>query len=95
MGIFGKSYENNVVNGAIDVLNSKQSGLLVKGAVSTLIKHPAANPFAMRSLINVAKRHSDPDMRELATEGLLSISQSHKDPIVRKRAQDALNQLED
>lgn len=94
MGFFDRWHDNQV-NSAIDVLNSGQAGTLARGAVSTLIKHPDANPFAMPSLVNVARMHPDPALRELAKWGLQRISISHKDPVVRERASKAVNRLSD
>jgi hypothetical protein len=92
MGFFQRWHERQV-NNAIGVLSTTKNKFIAKGAVNTLIKHSDADPSAIPYLVDLAVKHPDPALCQLAENGLRKIVHTHKDPAVRERAQKALNQL--
>ncbi|MCU7850099.1 MAG: hypothetical protein KZQ89_19335 [Candidatus Thiodiazotropha sp. (ex Lucinoma kastoroae)] len=96
MGLFSdlkEKFYDNRVNEAIHVLNTTQSKTLAIGAVTTLAKHPDANPFAVRTLRKIALSYPEPSIQALAMESLIKISTSHKDSVVRDNVQRILDEF--
>lgn len=96
MGLFSDFREklnDTKVRQAIDVLNSGPSEFMAAGAVTTLAKHPDANPFAVRALRKVAMEYPVASIREQAMDSLREIARTHKDIYVRERVQGILDEF--